>query len=317
MRIVFMGTPAFAVPILDILVKHNYNIVGVVTAPDKPSGRGLKVQQSAVKEYALKHGLHVLQPEKLKHPDFIEALKALKADLQIVVAFRMLPEIVWNMPSKGTFNLHASLLPHYRGAAPINFAIINGEKNTGVTTFFLTHEIDTGNIILQQTCEIGENETAGELHDRLMQLGADTVLKTVQLIERDEVQAIPQSVMVKGELKAAHKIFKENCLIKWENSAIEIHHFIRGLSPFPTAFTYILNEQSESILFKIYNATYQIEAHQKQIGTVETDGKTFLKVACKDGFIDLLKVQMAGKKAMLLPEFLRGFDAHNIKKLGN
>lgn len=316
MRIVFMGTPEFAVPILDILVQHHYNIVGVITAPDKPSGRGLKMHQSAVKEYALQHGLHVMQPEKLKNPLFIEELRALKADIQIVVAFRMLPEIVWNMPPKGTFNLHASLLPHYRGAAPINFAIINGEKTTGVTTFFLTHEIDTGSVILQESCSIGDDETAGELHDRLMHLGANTVLKTVQLIEKGQVVATPQQNMIKGELKAAHKIFKESCLINWENSAFTIHNFIRGLSPFPTAFTNIVLENDEKILFKIYRSTYELTTHHKSIGSIATDGKNYLKVACNDGYINLMQVQMAGKKAMSVPEFLRGFDAHKIKLMG-
>lgn len=311
-----MGTPEFAVPILDTLVKHNYDIVGVITAPDKPSGRGLKMQQPAVKEYALAHNLNVLQPEKLKHPDFIAALKALQADLQIVVAFRMLPEIVWNMPPKGTFNLHASLLPQYRGAAPINYAVINGEHTTGVTTFFLTHEIDTGNVIMQASCAIGANETAGELHDRLMYLGAETVLKTVQLIEKNEQKAVPQQKMVNGELKTAHKIFKEDCLIPWKKDGLTIHNFIRGLSPFPTAFTYLILENIEKISFKIYEAAYEIKPHQKEPGTIDTDRKTYMKVACADGFINLLQVQMAGKKAMSVVEFLRGFDAAKIKMMG-
>jgi methionyl-tRNA formyltransferase len=316
MKIVFMGTPEFAVPILDKLIRQNYNIVAVITAPDKPSGRGLKMNQSAVKEYALQHGLKILQPEKLKNPVFIEELKALKADLQIVVAFRMLPEVVWNMPPKGTFNLHASLLPQYRGAAPINYAVMNGEKETGVTTFFLTHEIDTGNIIMQEKCKIGDDETAGELHDRLMYLGAETVLKTVQLIEKNEVKTIPQEALLKGALKTAHKIFKEDCLINWENDAIVIHNFIRGLSPFPAAFTYLQLNKNENILFKIYKADYELSEQHNDIGTIETDGKNYLKVACSNGFINLLQVQMAGKKAMNISEFLRGFDLHKIKQLG-
>jgi len=316
MRIVFMGTPDFAVPILDILVKNKCNIVGVITAPDKPSGRGLKVQQSAVKTYALSQNLTILQPEKLKHPDFIAELKALQADVQIVVAFRMLPEIVWNMPPRGTFNLHASLLPQYRGAAPINYAIMNGEKETGVTTFFLTHEIDTGNIILQKKIAIGENETAGELHDRLMHLGAETVLKTVQLIEKNEAKAIPQQEMSTGQLKTAHKIFKDDCVINWHQEALSIHNFIRGLSPFPGAFTYFFNEQNEKIIFKIYKAHYEVIQHQHAIGTVLNDTKIFLKIACLNGFISLLEVQMAGKKAMTVQEFLRGYDANKIKMLG-
>ena len=315
MRIIFMGTPAFAVPILDILIKHNYNIVGVITAPDKPSGRGLKMHQSAVKEYALSQHLHVMQPEKLKNPDFIKELSDLKADLQIVVAFRMLPEIVWNMPPKGTFNLHASLLPQYRGAAPINYALINCEKETGVTTFFLTHEIDTGHIIMQQKCDIGPHETAGEMHDKLMNLGAETVLKTVQLIESNEFEPVSQNSMIHGELKAAHKIFKEDCIIKWEKDAQTIHNFIRGLSPFPTAFTNLCLEKNEKILFKIYKADFEIKAHQMPVGSIDTDGKNFLKVACKDGFINLIHVQMAGKKAMSIGEFLRGFDVHKIQMM--
>jgi methionyl-tRNA formyltransferase len=240
----------------------------------------------------------------------------LQADFQIVVAFRMLPEIVWNMPPKGTFNLHASLLPQYRGAAPINFAVINGEKETGVTTFFLTHEIDTGHVIMQEKCNIGSNETAGELHDRLMELGAKTVLKTVQLIENNEVKPIPQHSMVQGELKTAHKIFKDDCLIDWGGNALSIHNFIRGLSPFPTAFSNLILETGEKILFKIYNANFEIKQHQMAIGAVETDRKNYLKVACKDGFICLIQVQMAGKKAMSVVEFLRGFDMSKLKQMG-
>jgi methionyl-tRNA formyltransferase len=311
-----MGTPAFAVPILDILVKNKCNIVAVITAPDKPSGRGLKMQASAIKEYALANNLKVLQPERLKHPSFIEELKELKADLQIVVAFRMLPEIVWNMPPKGTFNLHASLLPQYRGAAPINFAIINGEKETGVTSFFLTHEIDTGHIILQEKCIIGPNETAGELHDRLMLLGADAVLKTVKLIDQNLVKLTPQQNLVIGELKTAHKIFKDDCLINWDNKAQTIHNFIRGLSPFPTAFSNIILENKEKILFKIFKCNFEIKEHHLQHGSIETDGKNYLKVACNDGYVSLEQVQMAGKKAMLVSEFLRGFDASKIKLIG-
>jgi methionyl-tRNA formyltransferase len=228
----------------------------------------------------------------------------------------MLPEIVWNMPPKGTFNLHASLLPQYRGAAPINFAVINGEKETGVTTFFLTHEIDTGHVIMQEKCNIGSNETAGELHDRLMELGAKTVLKTVQLIENNEVKPIPQQSMVQGELKTAHKIFKDDCLIDWGGNALSIHNFIRGLSPFPTAFSNLILETGEKILFKIYNANFEIKQHKMAIGAVETDRKNYLKVACKDGFISLIQVQMAGKKAMSVVEFLRGFDMSKLKQMG-
>jgi methionyl-tRNA formyltransferase len=317
MRIVFMGTPDFAVPALDILVSNNYEIAAVITAPDKPRGRGLKMQESAVKTYALQHGLKVLQPEKLKHPEFIEALQSLKADLQIVVAFRMLPEIVWSMPPLGTFNLHASLLPQYRGAAPINYAVMNGEVETGVTTFFLVHEIDTGNIILQEKCPIDANETAGELHDKLMKIGADAVLKTVQMIERNEVKTTPQEQLMNGIPKTAHKIFKDDCMIHWEKQAHAIHNFIRGLSPFPAAYTYLHLHSSEKQLFKIYRCSYVCEAHQYSPGTVESDGKTYLKVACADGFIFPEIVQVAGKKSMSVTEFLRGFNSDKILSLGN
>ena len=317
MRIVFMGTPEFAVPILDILVKNKYNIVGVITAPDKPSGRGLKMQESAVKTYALQQGLNVLQPEKLKHPEFIEALKSLQADLQIVVAFRMLPEIVWNMPPLGTFNLHASLLPQYRGAAPINYAVMNGETETGVTPFFLMHEIDTGHVIIQEKCPIGPNETAGELHDKLMQIGAQVVLKTVQMIEKHEVQTVPQERLITGELKTAHKIFKDDCLISWDREAVVIHNLIRGLSPFPTAFTFLHTDTDEKISFKIYHANYELASHQNAAGCIESDGKNYVKVACANGYIFLEQVQMSGKKAMHIKDFLRGFDIRKIKMLGN
>jgi methionyl-tRNA formyltransferase len=312
-----MGTPEFAVPILDILVKNNYNIVGVITAPDKPSGRGLKMQESAVKTYALQQGLNVLQPEKLKHPEFIEELKLLRADLQIIVAFRMLPEIVWNMPPLGTFNLHASLLPQYRGAAPINYAVMNGETETGVTTFFLMHEIDTGHVIIQEKCTIGPDETAGELHDKLMQIGAQAVLKTVQMIEKHEVQTVPQERMITGELRTAHKIFKDDCLISWEHEAVVIHNLIRGLSPFPTAFTFLHTDTNEKISFKIYRANYELAAHQNVAGCIESDGKNYMKVACANGYIFLEQVQMSGKKAMHIKEFLRGFDIRKVKMLGN
>jgi methionyl-tRNA formyltransferase len=275
------------------------------------------MQESAVKTYALQQGLNVLQPEKLKHPEFIEALKSLQADLQIVVAFRMLPEIVWNMPPLGTFNLHASLLPQYRGAAPINYAIMNGETETGVTTFFLMHEIDTGHVIIQEKCPIGPNETAGELHDKLMQIGAQVVLKTVQMIENHEVQTVPQERLITGELKTAHKIFKDDCLISWEREAVVIHNLIRGLSPFPTAFTFLHTDTDEKISFKIYHANYGLAPHQNAAGCIESDGKNYVKVACANGYIFLEQVQMSGKKAMHIKDFLRGFDIRKIKMLGN
>ncbi|MCC6251924.1 MAG: methionyl-tRNA formyltransferase [Bacteroidia bacterium] len=316
MKIVFMGTPDFAVPALKKLVENNYHIAAVITAPDKPSGRGLKMNYSAVKEYALSAGLKVLQPEKLKNPEFIQELKQLNADLQIVVAFRMLPEVIWKMPPLGTFNLHASLLPQYRGAAPINYAIINGEKKTGVTTFFLQHEIDTGNIIKQQECIIGENETAGELHDRLMNIGADLVLETVRLVEQNKAQPVPQKMLENGQLKVARKIFKDDCLIHWNQDAYVIHNFIRGLSPYPTAFTYLVDELGNKQIFKIYNSLPEICSNSHKAGTILTDTKTYLKIVCNNGCINLLKVQLAGKKAMPVVEFLRGFNTSKIYSVG-
>lgn len=309
MRIVFMGTPDFAVESLKILVENNYRVVGVVTMPDKPSGRGHKIQYSPVKQYALDHQLPVLQPEKLKNPEFISQLKELQADLQIVVAFRMLPEVVWNMPPMGTFNLHASLLPQYRGAAPINHAIINGEKITGATTFFLTHEIDTGKIILQEKVEILPEDNAGTLHDKLMFLGAQMVRKTVDMIENHEVDAIDQSAFINeyAELKAAPKIFKENCLINWNDTAENVHNFVRGMSPYPTAWSEItLPGQSESFIFKVFLTETEHSNHLHEPGSVVADGRKVLKVAVRDGFILLKEIQAPGKKRMETGEFLRG-----------
>jgi methionyl-tRNA formyltransferase len=298
-----MGTPAFAVPILDILVKHNYNIVGVITAPDKPSGRGLKMQQSAVKEYALAHHLHVMQPEKLKHPDFIEELKALQADLQIVVAFRMLPEIVWNMPPKGTFNLHASLLPQYRGAAPINFAVINGEKETGVTTFQLQHAIDTGDILLQDRIAISENMTAGELHDIMMEVGANLLVKTLNGIINNSITSVPQSEAVDGiEIKHAPKIFTKDCEINWDLPIEKIHNHIRGLAPFPGAITKV-----DGKIVKLYSTAIVHETPKEFPGTFVTDGNTFAKFACKNGYLNINDIQWEGKKRMPIADFLRGY----------
>ena len=310
LRIVFMGTPDFAVPALDILVQHNYNVVGVITAPDKPAGRGQQLHQSAVKKYAVENGLRILQPEKLKNPDFIQELKSLEANLFIVVAFRMLPEIVWQMPEFGTFNLHASLLPQYRGAAPINWAIINGEKETGVTTFFLQHEIDTGNIIMQEKINIEDEDNAGTVHDKLMNAGSALVLKTVQAIENDNVIESPQSIVDSRQLKHAPKIYKESCEINWEKTAQEIHNLIRGLSPYPTAFTY-LNGKT----LKVYVA--QICSCQREPAPVlehilsskvrySTDNKNYLSFKCYDGWLDILELQLEGKKRMKVDEFLRG-----------
>ncbi len=309
MRIVFMGTPEFAVASLDILIKNNYNVVGVVTVPDKPAGRGQQLQQSAVKIDALKKGLTVLQPDKLKDESFIEELKKLKADLQIVVAFRMLPEVVWNMPPLGTYNLHGSLLPKYRGAAPVNWAIINGEKESGVTSFKLKHEIDTGNVLLQEKMPISETTTAGELHDSLMQLGAEVILETVKAIESGNYELKPQD-----DTKSIHapKIFKEACKINWNEPAENIYNLIRGLSPYPAAFTEFKDKSGQTIGVKIYKTDAEELAHNEKPGHIISDGKTFLKVACNNGFISIKELQTAGKKRMTIEEFLRGFKIDTL-----
>jgi len=299
MKIVFMGTPDFAVASLDALVKANFDVVAVITAPDKPAGRGQKINESAVKKYASEKGIPVLQPEKLKNPGFLEELKSYHADLQVVVAFRMLPEVVWSMPPKGTINLHGSLLPQYRGAAPINHAIINGEKESGVTTFFLTHEIDTGDIILSDTTPIADDETAGELHDKLMIVGANLLVKTVKAIAEGNFTEQPQPQS--DVLKHAPKIFKEDCKIDWNKPAQQVHNLIRGLSPYPTAFT-ILNDKT----LKIFKAALEEKEPGIAAGGFLTDGKTYLKFATKDGFIKLLDIQYEGKKRMLIEDFLRG-----------
>ncbi|MGY0040615.1 methionyl-tRNA formyltransferase [Pedobacter sp. NJ-S-72] len=299
MKIVFMGTPDFAVASLNALVEAGFEIVGVVTAADKPAGRGQKLQESAVKKYAVEKGLKVLQPLKLKDPEFIAELKALNADLHVVVAFRMLPEIVWNMPAKGTINLHGSLLPQYRGAAPINHAIINGETESGVTTFFLTHEIDTGDVIFSEKVAIAEDDSAGDLHDNLMETGAGLLVKTVKAIEAGNYTEQPQ--LFSAELKHAPKIFKEFCKVDWNNSVKTIYNLIRGLSPYPTAFTE-LNEKT----VKIFKAGYEETTPLVGPGTFLTDGKTYLKFAAQDGFITLLDLQYEGKKRMMVDEFLRG-----------
>lgn len=300
MRLVFMGTPDFAVASLNALVEAGFDVVGVVTAADKPAGRGQKLQESAVKQYAVAKGLKVLQPLKLKDPEFIEELRALQADLQVVVAFRMLPEVVWDMPSKGTINLHGSLLPQYRGAAPINHAIINGEKESGVTTFFLKHEIDTGDVIFSERVTIGEEETAGELHDQLMNVGAGLLVKTVKAIEEGSYKEQPQPQH--EELKHAPKIFKENCQIDWNQPARTIYNMIRGLSPYPTAFTR-LNDKT----LKVFRAELEEKETGISAGGFLSDGKTFLKFAAKDGFIKLTDLQYEGKKRMSTEEFLRGY----------
>jgi methionyl-tRNA formyltransferase len=308
-KIVFMGTPAFAVESLRALVEGGYPVAGVVTMPDKPVGKHhSSLQASPVKEYALSQNLPLLQPESLKDPGFLTELAAWEAALQIVVAFRMLPEVVWKMPPLGTFNLHASLLPQYRGAAPINWAIINGEKETGLTTFFLDREIDTGRIIARERVSISENDTAGTLHDRLMHLGARLVIQTVDAINANNVRSLPQEKWIRNEenLKAAPKIFKDTCLIDWNKTTREVYDFIRGLSPYPAARTELPDGKGERLNLKIFEAGKKIEPHSLPPGTVVSDGKTFLNISAKDGFIVLKSIRQAGKKQMGVDEFLRG-----------
>ena len=298
-----MGTPEFAVASLDALVGGGYNVVGVVTMPDKPAGRGYKMQFSAVKEYALAHNLPLLQPEKLKNEDFLDALRALHADLQIVVAFRMLPEVVWAMPPLGTFNLHGSLLPQYRGAAPINWAIINGEQETGVTTFFLQQEIDTGDLILQKRTPITDDDNAGTIHDRLMSIGAAAVVETVDCIIAGNAPKTPQPQGV--TLKSAPKIFKETCRVDWTQSCHQIFNFVRGLSPYPAAWS-VLHTDDKTIDIKLFEVTREPAAHTLQAGQVVCDGKNYLKVAVADGFVKIESLQPAGKKRMSAADWLRG-----------
>ena len=298
-----MGTPEFAVASLDALVSGGYNVVGVVTMPDKPAGRGYKMQFSAVKEYALAHNLPLLQPEKLKNEDFLDALRALHADLQIVVAFRMLPEVVWAMPPLGTFNLHGSLLPQYRGAAPINWAIINGEQETGVTTFFLQQEIDTGDLILQKRTPITDDDNAGTIHDRLMSIGAAAVVETVDCIIAGNAPKTPQPQGV--TLKSAPKIFKETCRVDWTQSCHQIFNFVRGLSPYPAAWS-VLHTDDKTIDIKLFEVTREPAAHTLQAGQVVCDGKNYLKVAVADGFVKIESLQPAGKKRMSAADWLRG-----------
>lgn len=309
LRIVFMGTPDFAVGSLKILAENNYNIVGVITMPDKPAGRGHKIQYSAVKQYALDNNLPLLQPEKLKDESFLESLREWKADLQIVVAFRMLPEVVWNMPHYGTFNLHASLLPQYRGAAPINWAIIDGEKETGVTTFFLTHEIDTGKIILQEKVPIGNSDNAGKIHDELMSTGAKLVRRTVDLLLENKIDAIPQEDFISNEkdLKPAPKIFKENCRIDWNQPASQIYNLIRGLSPYPGAWSELHNSDGEILSVKIYESHIEKSENPLSAGTIVTDDKSYIKVASGEGWIVLDEIQLPNKKRMKTEELLRGY----------
>ena len=307
LRIIFMGTPEFAVASLKALVQNGYNVVGVVTAPDRPSGRGLQLHQSDVKRFAESCGLPVLQPEKLKDENFLQELKSLQADLQIIVAFRMLPEVVWKMAPLGAFNLHGSLLPRYRGAAPLNWAIINGDHETGVTTFLLKQEIDTGNILFQEEIQIGPEETLGELHHKLMVVGANLVIKTVDALADDNVKPFPQSSLkIDPERLHAPKIFKQTCKIDWYKPVITINNLVRGLSPYPAAWTSFKGNGSEMGV-KIFKASVETISHNCQPGEIISDNKTYLKIACSDGFLHIRDLQLAGKKRLDIDPFLRGF----------
>ena len=313
LRIVYMGTPDFAVESLRQLVEGGYNVVGVITMPDKPMGRhGSVLQPSPVKQYAVEKGLRVLQPVNLKDEAFVEELRSLKADLQIVVAFRMLPEVVWNMSPMGTFNLHASLLPQYRGAAPINWAIINGDTETGITTFFLKHEIDTGEVIQQVRIPIADEDNVEVIHDKLMNLGGRLVTETVDAILAGTVKPVPQEELVnlsEEELRPAPKIFKDTCRIDWTKGVKAVYDFVRGLSPYPAAWTELVNVDGSSQVLKIFQTEKNFFSHGEKIGAVSTDGKTYLRVALSDGYLNILSLQLAGKKRMPVADFLRGFKA--------
>ena len=307
LKIVYMGTPDFAVEPLRCLVEGGYNVVGVITMPDKPAGRGHKIQYSPVKQYALEHNLPLLQPEKLKDEAFIEALRAWKADLQIVVAFRMLPEVVWAMPPLGTFNLHASLLPQYRGAAPINWAVINGDTETGITTFFLKHEIDTGEVIQQVRIPIADTDDVGIVHDKLMILGGKLVVETVDAILAGTVHSVPQETLITEKLRPAPKIFKDTCRIRWDQPLKRVYDFVRGLSPYPAAWTELRKPDGSVETLKIFQTAKIEQTHQLPTGTIRTDGKTYLRVAVLGGFIDVLSLQLPGKKRLPVAELLRGY----------
>ena len=321
-----MGTPDFAVEALRQLVEGGYNVVGVITMPDKPAGRGHKIQYSPVKQYALEQNLPLLQPEKLKDEAFVEALREWKADLQIVVAFRMLPEVVWNMPRLGTFNLHASLLPQYRGAAPINWAVINGDTETGITTFFLKHEIDTGEVIQQVRVPIADTDNVEVVHDKLMMLGGKLVLETVDAILNGMVKPIPQEEMaVVGELRPAPKIFKETCRIDWNQPVKKIYDFIRGLSPYPAAWSELIASEKESVVVKIFEVEKIVKKNDKRcrnsrgrfckVGSIETDGKKYIKVSVPGGFVSILSLQLPGKKRLKIDELLRGYHLEDGCKM--
>ena len=307
--IIFMGTPEFAVTSLKTLLDKGYNVKAVVTTPDKPAGRGKNIQFSDVKKFALEHNLPILQPEKLKSPEFLAQLKEIDADLFVVVAFRMLPKEVWAMPKRGTINLHAALLPDYRGAAPINHAIINGETETGITTFYIDEQIDTGKIIMQERCAIEPEDNIGTLYDKLMFIGAETVCKTVDIIASGNVNAIEQDSIRTEGLHPAPKITKEFCQINWNNKSIDIHNLIRGLSPYPAAWCYL----KDDITAKIFTSAYSIEKHNLEAGTFVSDNKSFLKVATQDGFVSILELQMQGKKRMAIKDFLNGFKFNTDK----
>jgi len=311
-KIIFLGTPDFAVPSLKALIENNFNVVGVITNPDKPAGRGQKIQESAVKKYAKKNNLNILQPQKFRDENFLSQLRKLDADLQIVVAFKMLPEIIWSMPKYGTINLHSSLLPNYRGAAPINHAIINGETKTGVSTFFLKHKIDTGNIILQEEVEISENETAGDLHDKLMLTGANLLIKTADNIIQDKYTLKEQdSIYTKNKvLYSAPKIFKDDCKIDWTKDINKIHNHIRGLCPYPAAWSTLISPDNKNIIVKIFETEKEIINHNNNCGKIIIDNN-ILKIAVNNGFIIIKSLQQAGKRKLNSNDFIRGF--HNIE----
>ncbi|MES2559846.1 MAG: methionyl-tRNA formyltransferase [Bacteroidota bacterium] len=300
MKVIFLGTPDFSVPSLEAIIQAGFDVVAVVTAPDKPAGRGMKLQESAVKKFAVAHHIQVLQPVKLKDPAFIEQLRELKADIQVVIAFRMLPEVVWNMPPKGTINLHASLLPNYRGAAPINWAIINGETETGVSTFLLKHEIDTGDLVLSEKVAIPESMNAGQLHDKLMQVGASVIVTSLQLIESGNYTPIPQG---SSSTKIAPKIFTADCMLNWNDTSLNLYNKIRGLSPYPGAITSLNGK-----IFKVYAAEYSLEESDLSPGEMISDNKHFLKFRTRDGFISTTEIQLEGKKRMSIQDFLKGYS---------
>ncbi len=317
-KILFMGTPDFAVESLNVLYENGFNIACVITAPDKPAGRGKKIQMSAVKKYALDNNLRLLQPTNLKNALFLSQLNALKADLQIVVAFRMLPEAVWAMPTYGTINLHASLLPQYRGAAPINHAIINGETKTGVTTFFIEKQIDTGKIIFQEEVPVLPDENAGQLHDKLMITGGKLIKKTVEAVINKKISAVSQNHLISraGEIKPAPKIFKNDCKINWHKSTQTVYNFIRGLSPYPTAWTEIAGKNGKQFSLKIFTTEKQIESHSHHAGSILSDNKTFIKITTSDGYINISELQLQGKKRMNVKDLLNGFDISGFEIVG-